>query len=221
MVPLDRPFSEHKPLYHVKNLIYLEFYDWAWDPPVSNKQGLVCITLILDSQNKKSSLCLSLNQCCGSASLWCGSRSFLSLWCGSDPDPTVHFDPDPEPILASAERLKTWEKCSNRPIFHTFWLSICMRIDPDTAYHGSGSPLSIWCGSMTLLRLKIGCLRVSSKKKVWRKKLIFCAFLKSLKKGVGSGVGSGSISQRYGSADPDPQQNVTDPQHCLTHTYTA
>ncbi len=36
--------------------------------------------------------------------------------------------------------------------------------------------------------------------------------LKSLKKGVGSGAGvrSGSVSQRYGSADPD--QNVTDPQ---------
>jgi hypothetical protein len=37
-----------------------------------------------------------------------------------------------------------------------------------------------------------------------------------MKKGVGSGVGSGSrsISQRYGSGDPDPHQNVTDPQHC-------
>jgi hypothetical protein len=29
--------------------------------------------------------------------------------------------------------------------------------------------------------------------------------------------GSGSISQRHGSADPDPDphQNVTDPEHCL------
>ncbi len=26
---------------------------------------------------------------------------------------------------------------------------------------------------------------------------------------------SGSISQRYGSADPDPHQIVTDPLHCL------
>ncbi len=35
--------------------------------------------------------------------------------------------------------------------------------------------------------------------------------------GSGSGVGSGSVSQRYGSADPDPctNQNVTDPQHWL------
>ncbi len=26
-------------------------------------------------------------------------------------------------------------------------------------------------------------------------------------------AGSGSINQRHGSADPDPYQNVTDPQH--------
>ncbi len=37
----------------------------------------------------------------------------------------------------------------------------------------------------------------------------FLPSLKSLKKGVGSG----SISQRYGSADPYLQQNVTDPKH--------
>jgi hypothetical protein len=37
--------------------------------------------------------------------------------------------------------------------------------------------------------------------------------LKKLKKGVGSE----SISQRYGSGDPDrdPHQNVTNPQHCF------
>ncbi len=29
------------------------------------------------------------------------------------------------------------------------------------------------------------------------------------------GSGSGSISQRHGSADPDPHQNVMDPQHCF------
>ncbi len=27
-------------------------------------------------------------------------------------------------------------------------------------------------------------------------------------------AGSGSISQRYGSPDPDPHQIVMDPQHC-------
>ncbi len=28
-------------------------------------------------------------------------------------------------------------------------------------------------------------------------------------------AGSESISQRHGSADPDPHQNIMDPQHCL------
>jgi hypothetical protein len=41
-------------------------------------------------------------------------------------------------------------------------------------------------------------------------KKVFVAPFKSLKKGIGSG----SIIQRYGSADPDPHQNVTNPQHC-------
>jgi hypothetical protein len=30
----------------------------------------------------------------------------------------------------------------------------------------------------------------------------------------GSGSAFGSISQRHGSSDPDPHQNVMDPQHC-------
>ncbi len=48
------------------------------------------------------------------------------------------------------------------------------------------------------------------------------ASLTSLKKGVGSGVGSGarsgSISQRYGSGDPDPHQYVMDPPTLTAHT---
>ncbi len=36
---------------------------------------------------------------------------------------------------------------------------------------------------------------------------------KSLTKRAGSG--SGSVTQWHGSADPDPNQNVTDPQHCI------
>jgi hypothetical protein len=52
-----------------------------------------------------------------------------------------------------------------------------------------------------------------------KKKKILFASLKSLKKGVGSGTGS--ISQRDGSADPDlvPHQNVKDPQHCLQNNF--
>ncbi len=54
------------------------------------------------------------------------------------------------------------------------------------------------------------CLLVSYKKKNIKKNKNFSS-IKSLKKGVGSG--SGSISQRYRSADLDPHKNVTDPQH--------
>jgi hypothetical protein len=54
-----------------------------------------------------------------------------------------------------------------------------------------------------------------------QKKNIFFASLKSMKKEVGCGVGSGfgSITQRYGSGDPepDPNQNVKDPQHWIEH----
>ncbi len=69
--------------------------------------------------------------------------------------------------------------------------------------------------------MKIVCLRVSYKKKIWKKwrKNFLFASLKSLKKGVGSGVGSGSgsgsVSQKCWSADPDLHQNVTDPRHCI------
>ncbi len=37
---------------------------------------------------------------------------------------------------------------------------------------------------------------------------------RSMTKIAGSGSESGSISQRYGSPDPDPHQNDMDPQHC-------
>ncbi len=62
------------------------------------------------------------------------------------------------------------------------------------------------------------------KKKYGEGKKIVCT-LKPLKKRVVSGVGSGSgarsgsISQRYGSADP--YQNVTDPQHCFLQLITS
>jgi hypothetical protein len=34
-------------------------------------------------------------------------------------------------------------------------------------------------------------------------------------------VGSGSIGVRYGSADPDPHQNITDPQHWFFIHFTV
>ncbi len=61
------------------------------------------------------------------------------------------------------------------------------------------------------------------RKKYEEKKYFFLASLKSMKKLVGSEVGSGSISQRYGSGNPDPDldphQNVTDPHHWLMVPY--
>jgi hypothetical protein len=55
------------------------------------------------------------------------------------------------------------------------------------------------------LRLKMMCQWAYYEKKYKK----FCVSLKK-------GVGYGSICQRYGSGDqdPDPLQNVTDPQHC-------
>ncbi len=58
------------------------------------------------------------------------------------------------------------------------------------------------------------CLRLS-----YMKKKNFFASLKSQKKGIGVDPESGSICQRYGSADTDPNQNVTDPQNCFRGTY--
>jgi hypothetical protein len=45
------------------------------------------------------------------------------------------------------------------------------------------------------------------------------AFRSGSESGSGSEYGSGSISQRYGYADPDPDpyQNVMDPQHCFSN----
>jgi hypothetical protein len=63
--------------------------------------------------------------------------------------------------------------------------------------------------------------------KRWKKLNLFFASLKSMKKRVRSGVGSGartgswSISERLGSGDPDSHQNVTDPQHCSKHYFTG
>ncbi len=56
------------------------------------------------------------------------------------------------------------------------------------------------------------CRQVIRRRKIWKTNFVF-ASLKSMKTGVVSGVGSRSISHRYGSGDPGPHQNVTDLQH--------
>jgi hypothetical protein len=55
------------------------------------------------------------------------------------------------------------------------------------------------------------CLRVSYNKNINIKFFIFCILKVTILK---KGVEFGFISQRYGSADPDLQKNVMDPQHC-------
>jgi hypothetical protein len=53
-------------------------------------------------------------------------------------------------------------------------------------------------------------------KNFFKKVSYLLASWRSMIKREGSGAASGSesISQRHGSADPDPHQNVMDPQHC-------
>jgi hypothetical protein len=46
------------------------------------------------------------------------------------------------------------------------------------------------------------------------KKLIFCWYLISHGRKK-AGTGSGSVSEWYGSADPDPYQNASDPEQCV------
>jgi hypothetical protein len=74
-----------------------------------------------------------------------------------DPDPTFHFDADPD--LASKKRFKTLKKCFKKRIFPIYWLVIfkLMRIRIRILLitlmlmrTGSGSYLSIWCGSTTI-----------------------------------------------------------------------
>ncbi len=57
--------------------------------------------------------------------------------------------------------------------------------------------------------------RNNANSKIGVKKILNLVYL-SLKKGVRSG----SVGQMYRSADPDPHQNVTDPQHCFTFIYS-
>ncbi len=78
-------------------------------------------------------------------------------------------------------------------------------------------PTDLWL-LFDLLSLKMKLQKVINKK-LWRKKYFWLPSWRSLTKIAGSGSGSGfgseskSVSQRYGSVDPDPYQNVTEPQH--------
>ncbi len=57
----------------------------------------------------------------------------------------------------------------------------------------------------------------STKQKKCFKKLVFVGFLMTTL--AGSASGSGSISLRHGSADPDPDTHQMDPQHWFSSSY--
>jgi hypothetical protein len=67
---------------------------------------------------------------------------------------------------------------------------------------------------MTFYLVNVNVPSKGSEKKILGKNLFFVGIL-PLTKRAGSGAGSGTVSQWYGSSDPDPYQNVTGPQHCL------
>ncbi len=77
----------------------------------------------------------------------------------------------------------------------------------------------------TVLWLLLTLVNISSKRNMQKNFFLNVSFLlafwKSMMKIAGSGSASGSgsecgsICQRHGSADPDPHQNVMDPQHCF------
>ncbi len=54
------------------------------------------------------------------------------------------------------------------------------------------------------------CLCVSYKKKIWKKYKFFDIFKVTKERSRIRSPSYGSVSQRYGSADPDPRQNATD-----------
>jgi hypothetical protein len=55
----------------------------------------------------------------------------------------------------------------------------------------------------------------SNKQKNFFKNYFFVGVSVTKIVGSASASRSGSISQRHGSADPDPHQNVIDPEHCF------
>jgi hypothetical protein len=51
----------------------------------------------------------------------------------------------------------------------------------------------------------------------FKKKNLFCLHLEPVTKKSRIRIRMRTVGQRYGLADPDPYQNVTDPRHWYTH----
>jgi hypothetical protein len=68
-----------------------------------------------------------------------------------------------------------------------------------------------WRSKSRLCSFSIGSL---SHRGAFNKADIYNLFWVEIQQGGKAIARSGSISQRHGSADPDPRQNVMDPEHC-------
>jgi hypothetical protein len=120
-----------------------------------------------------------------------------------------------------------------KSFFHCVWSSVAdpdplvrgTDPDPDLSSKNSKENLDSYCFVTSLwlfiLENDVNVPSKSDKQKNLEIKISFFNFLlaswRSLTKIAGSGAGAGTksrpVSQRYGSADPYPHQNVTDPQH--------
>jgi hypothetical protein len=93
--------------------------------------------------------------------------------------------------------------------------------DPSINKQKINKNLDFYC-SVTLndfLFLKTG-VNVPTESNKQIKETFFFGILEVAKRagsGAGSGARFGSVNQVYRSKDPDPYQNVTDPEHCLWH----
>ncbi len=141
-------------------------------------------------------------QCCGSASLWCGSGCGSGFLFDADPDQTFYPDADPNPDPSFQKKAQTLEK--ERLVFHTFWLVICIltriRIqlhfdaDPVPDFYlmwiqilifiscGCGSRLPKWCGSgsttQTPWKIPSGIGRIACTRHNGVKEIILCKWNK-------------------------------------------
>ncbi len=114
-------------------------------------------------------------------------RMFLGLL-DSDADPLVRgMDPDPDTSIIVQNSKKNLD-------FYCFVTSFCFFIFEK------------------LCKCSMYLQKVISRKTFWKISFLLASW-SSLTKVGGSGSASGSISQRHGSPDPDPHQNVMDPQH--------
>jgi hypothetical protein len=106
---------------------------------------------------------------------------------GMDPDPAL--DPDPDPSITCKNNEKNLESY----YFVTLFDFLSLKINVNVPY------------LPTVIRRK-NCV----------KKLVFAGFLKVNDENSRIRIRTGSINQRHGSVDPDPDphQNVMDPEHC-------